>query len=44
MVKVPFEMFPASDEVAVDTGGDVMLLIPEVVGTWFVVGLCEFAV
>ena len=44
MVKVPFEIFPASDEAAVDTGGDVMLLIPEVVGTWFVEGLCEFAV
>ena len=43
MVKVPCEIFPASDEAAVDTGGDVLLLIPEVVGTWFVGGLCEFA-
>ena len=42
-MKVPFEVFPASDEAAVDAGGDVMLLIPEVVGTWFVGGLCEFA-
>ena len=41
MVKVPFEVFPASDEVAVDAEGDVLLLIPEVVGTWFVGGLCE---
>ena len=44
MVKVPFEMFSASDEVAVDTGGDVILPVPEVVGTWFVEGLGEFAV
>ena len=44
VVKVPFEVFPASDEAAVDTGGDVRLLIPEVVGTWFVEGLAEFAV
>ena len=44
MVKVPFEVFLASDEAAADTGGDVRLLIPEVVGTWFAEGLCEFAV
>ena len=44
MVKVPFEVFPASDEAAVNTGGDVRLIIPEVVGTWFVEGLGEFAV
>ena len=44
VVKVPFEVFPASDEVVVDTGGDVRILVPEVVGTWFVEGLCEFAV
>ena len=44
MVKVPFEVFPASDEAAVDTGGDVRLIIPEVVGTWFVEGLGEFPV
>ena len=37
-------MFSASDEVAVDTGSDVVLPVPEVVGTWFVEGLCEFAV
>ena len=37
-------MFSASDEAVVDTGGDVVLPVPEVVGTWFVEGLCEFAV
>ena len=37
-------MFSVSDEVAVSTGGDVMLPVPEVVSTWFVEGLCEFAV
>ena len=44
MVKVPFEVFPASDEAAVSTGGNVMLPVPEIAGTWFVEGLCEFAV
>ena len=37
-------MFSVSDEAAVDAGGDVVLPVPEVVGTWFVEGLCEFAV
>ena len=37
-------MFSSSDEAAVDTGGDVVLPVPEVVGTWFVEGLCKFAV
>ena len=37
-------MFSASDEAAVNTGGDVVLPVPEVVGTWFVEGLCEFPV
>ena len=37
-------MFSASDEAAVNAGGDVVLPVPEVAGTWFVEGHCEFAV
>ena len=44
MLKVPLEVVPVSDEVAVGTAGDVWLLIPEAVGTRFIEGLSKLAV